>query len=399
MMARTLAVVTQEQLARQAPAVAERFAAWPTSNLAEMVPARRLRVGDHVRVRPGAAVPADGVVVEGASELDERLLTGESRPQPKRAGDALTGGSLNVGSPLVMRMTRVGADTVLAGILRLLDRAAGERPRIARSADRVAQHFVLALLVTAALVAAVWYQIDAARALWVTVAVLVVSCPCALALATPTALAAATGALHAHGVLVTRGDALENLARATDFVFDKTGTLTAGIMQLVGVMPLAAGDKLHTRDQCLALAAALETGFGHPIARAFIFAAPASVQHRCSECRHVAGSGVEAVVDGTRLRLGTPQFAAGLNSQPLPPELAFVVDDVTVVALGDEQRWIALFTFADPLRAHVPTLVRELVRMGRQVHLVSGDRPQTARHIARELGIAAVLGGADIVRK
>ncbi len=182
-----------------------------------MIAASRLRAGDHVRVRPGAVVPADGVLVAGESELDEQLLTGESRPQPKRAGDALTGGSFNVGSPLVMRVTRVGADTVLAGILRLLDRAAGERPRIARSADRVAQYFVLALLVIAAAVAVVWYQIDPARALWVTVSVLVVSCPCALSLATPTALAAATGALHAHGVLVTRGDALENLAAATAF--------------------------------------------------------------------------------------------------------------------------------------------------------------------------------------
>ena len=142
-----------------------------------------------------------------------------------------------------------------------------------------------------------WYQLDAARALWVTVAVLVVSCPCALSLATPAALAAATGALHAHGVLITRGNALESLAHATHFVFDKTGTLTTGAMRLVEVTPLAGNRNERTRDDCLALAAALEAGSGHPIARALAAAAPASATHRCSEVNHVAGSGIEAVVD------------------------------------------------------------------------------------------------------
>lgn len=394
MTARTQAVATQEQLARQAPAVAERLVAWPTSNLAEMVPAGRLRVGDYVRVRPGAAVPADGCVVEGASELDERLLTGEARARPRHAGDTLIGGSFNIGSPLMMRITRVGAETVLAGIVRLLNRATQERPRITRGADRVAQNFVLALLLIAALVAAVWYQIDAGRALWVTVAVLVVSCPCALSLATPSALAAATGALHAHGVLVTRGDALENLARVTHFVFDKTGTLTAGGMRLLDVIPLAADIPPYSRRECLALAAALDADSQHPVARALAAAVPAPVLRMCSECKHVAGSGVEASVKGTRVRLGTPQFVASLSRRPLPRELSFVADDVTVVALGDEERWIALFTFADPLRAHARTLVRELARMGKQIHLVSGDRPEIARQIARELGIAVVHGGA-----
>lgn len=394
MTARARAAMTQEQLAQRAPAVAERFAAWPGSDLAEMVAAGRLRVGDHLRVRPGAAVPADGVVVDGASEVDESLLTGEARPQPKHAGDALTGGSLNVGNPLVMRVARVGADTMLAGILRLLDRAAGEKPRIARIADQVAQRFVLALLVIAAIVAAVWWQLDAARALWVTVAVLVVSCPCALSLATPAALAAATGALHEHGVLITRGNALESLARATHFVFDKTGTLTTGAMRLVEVTPFSGNTNARTRDDCLALAAALEAGSGHPIARALAAAAPPSAKYRCSGVNHVAGSGIEAVVGAVRVRLGAPQFVAALNGQPLPCELAFVADDVTVVALGDEHDWIALFTLADPLRPHARALVQELGQMGKQVHLLSGDRPQIAGHIARQLGIAAGLGGA-----
>jgi len=393
MTARARAAMTQEQLAQQVPAVAERFVAWPRSDIAEMVAASRLRVGDHLHMRPGATVPADGVVVDGASEVDERLLTGESWPRIKRAGDSLTGGSINVGNPLVMRVTRVGADTMLAGILRLLDRAAGEKPRLARYADRVAGHFVLALLVVAAVTAAVWYQLDAGRALWVTVAVLVVSCPCALSLATPTALAVATGALHEHGVLVTRGDALENLARATHVVFDKTGTLTTGSMRLLEVIPLAVNRGTRSRDESLALAARIEAGSEHPIARAIIAATGAGARGRCSEVDFVAGSGIEAVVDGARLRLGAPQFVAMLSGRPLPRELASIKDDVTVVGLGDERGWIALLTFSDPLRVHARSVVRDLIHMGKQVHLLSGDRPEIVRHVAASLGITTACGG------
>ncbi len=243
MTARANAVVTQERLAQQAPAVAERLTAWPVTDAVKSLAVGALIIGDHLRVRPGAAVPANGVLVQGASDFDEQLLTGESRPQARHAGMQVTGGSINVGNPVVMRVTLLGANTTLAGILRLLDRAASEQPRLARIADRIAQYFVLVLLVFAAAVAVIWYQLDAARALWVTVAVLVASCPCALSLATPAALAAAIGAVHAYGVLITRANALEGLARAMHFVFDKTGTLTAGALRLVNVTPRAgSGD-------------------------------------------------------------------------------------------------------------------------------------------------------------
>jgi len=392
MTARMRAVTTQEELARPAPAIAERFTAWPSAETV-MVAAGQLRSGDHVRVRPGSVVPADGVVAAGESELDERLLTGESRPQAKCAGDPLIGSSFNLGSPLVMRVTRVGRDTVLAGILRLLDRAVAERPRIARSADRVAQHFVLALLAVAAVVAVLWYQVDPARALWITVAVLVVSCPCALSLATPAAIAAATGALHEHGVLITRGDAIENLARATDFVFDKTGTLTTGAMRLTGVIPLATDGCRRSPDECLALAAALETGSNHPIARALVAAAGAAVSRCDAESTSVPGAGVEATRDGKRVRIGSAQFVAALGQRAPPSELDGLADDATAVALGDEAGWIALFTFADPLREHARAVVDELAAMGKTVHLVSGDRRQIVAHVARSLGIAARSGG------
>ena len=176
MMLRQRALATQEELARPAPATAERFAAWPQGQTA-LVAAAGLQAGDYVRVRAGANIPADGTVVAGESEVDERLLTGESRPQIKRVGDTLTGGTFNLAGALVMQVSRAGGDTVLAGILRLLERAVSERPAIARSADRVARHFVTALLALAAVVGVLWYQVDPERAFLITVAVLVVSCP------------------------------------------------------------------------------------------------------------------------------------------------------------------------------------------------------------------------------
>ena len=392
--ARNRALATQERLAQQSPAVAERYPAWPAVDSAELVAAGSLRVGDHVRIGPGAVVPADGRVVQGASEVDESLLTGEARPRAKRGGDALTGGSFNVANPLIMRVTQVGANTVLSAILRLLERAHAERPRLALSADRVTRHFVLALLVIAAVTAAAWYRIDPAHALWVTIAVLVVSCPCALALATPAALATAMSALQAQGVLITRGNALESLAQSTDIVFDKTGTLTTGNMSVVGVFPIAGCGAMRTRDECLALAAQLEAGSAHPIARAFAAAAPAAALPICAGAAHSAGDGIEATVEGVRMRIGKPWFVAGLTRQPPPRELAHVANDVSVVALGDARGWIALFTLADQLRPYARAVVRELTRMGKRVHLVSGDRAQVVEHTARQLEITAVCGGA-----
>ena len=389
MTARARAAVAQERLARQTPAVAERLAAWPASGLAEMVSVADVVAGNHLRVRPGALIPADGVLVEGASYVDERFLTGESRPQSKRIGDFLAGGSINAGNPLVMRVTRVGADSILGGILRLLDRAAAEKPRLARYADQVAQYFVLALLAVAAVVAAVWLKIEAGHALWVTVAVLVVSCPCALSLATPAALAAATAALHERGVLIARGDALENLARSTDFVFDKTGTLTTGVMRLVEVKTFSA----RTGDECIALAARIESASVHPIARALVAAAGDPAVENCRETTDTAGAGVEAIVNGRRVRLGTPQFVAALTGTPPPHEFESIPDDLTMAALGDESGWAALFLFADPLRGGARELVDKLSRMGARVHLLSGDRPQIVEHVARSLGIDRTCGG------
>ncbi|MBX3666616.1 MAG: cadmium-translocating P-type ATPase [Burkholderiales bacterium] len=387
MEARAKAVRTQERLVRLVPATAERMLGDGTG---ERVAAAALRPGDLVRVRPGETIPADGVVVEGNSKSDEALLTGESRPVAKRPGDSLTGGAMNLDGVVVMRVTRIGEDTVLAGIVRLMDRAQAEKPRIAQLADRVAGWFVAILLLLTLATFAVWWQIDAQRALWVAVSMLVVTCPCALSLATPAALTAATGAAYRAGVLVTRGTALETLARATHFVFDKTGTLTSGRMALADVKTLAT----ETRAECLALAAALESWSEHPVGLALVAAANGA-HPVAGGVRAVTGRGIEGTVGGRLLRVGSPQFVAELHGQALPGDLECVPDAIAVVALGDERGWIALFLLDDVVRHDAAALVRGLGGCGAQVALLSGDRRQRVAHTAFELGIAEFLGAAS----
>lgn len=390
--ARSRVAEEQDRLVRGTPAVAERLDRFPVPIRQDKVAAASLQRGDYVLVRPGTAVPADGCVVDGMSAVDESLLTGESRPIAKRAGDRLTGGAINLHGPLTMRVERVGEDTALAGIVRLMDRAQTEKPRIAEVADRVASWFVAALLALTAIVAIAWYAIDPARALWVAVALLVVTCPCALALATPAALVAATGRLYRCGVLVARGHALETLARATHYVFDKTGTLTQGKMTLVGVLPLRDED----RARCLAMAATLEAQSEHPIGRAIAAAAADGwAREAVSSVLNAPGKGVEGRVNGRRMRIGSPDFVAELTSRPLPDDLLFVSDDVTAVALGDERGWIALFTLGDALRPGARRVVAELRRLGKTVCLLSGDRTAAVQRMARELGIENALGGAS----
>ena len=391
MMARQKAARSVETLARAIPAFATRLAAWPcgAADVAgERVAVAELRAGDAVQVKPGETIPADGSVLDGESAADESLLTGESRPVPKRAGDVLTGGSVNTASPLVMRVERVGEATRVAAIQRLMERAAAEKPRLVEMADRVAGHFILALLVLAVATALAWWWIDASRALWIFVAVLVVSCPCALSLATPAALTVATGALAARGVLVTRGHAIEALARTDRFVFDKTGTLTVGRMELVEVMAIQ-GDSGRAR----ALAAALERGSEHPIARALaVGAVDAGIE--VDGLRAITGAGVEGRIEGSVWRLGRPEFVATLHDREVPREVETIVGaGDTVIALGDAEGWKAFFRLSDSLRPEASTMVEKLSAAGISLSIFSGDSPAAAGRIGAALGIADVRGG------
>ncbi|MBL8485333.1 MAG: heavy metal translocating P-type ATPase, partial [Rhodocyclaceae bacterium] len=388
LVARQRAVRGVEALSRAVPALAQRLSAWPARQV-EQVAVNALAPGDHVLIEAGATIPADGVVVEGLSQTDESLLTGESSPIPKQPGDAVTGGAVNVASPLVMRVLRVGEQTRLAAIVQLMERAAQEKPRLAQMADRVASRFVLALLVLAAVTAGFWLWFDASRALQVFVAVLVVSCPCALSLATPAALSSATAALSGLGVLVTRAHAIETLARATHVAFDKTGTLTLGRMRLAS-FEVYRGDP----GRALALAAALEHGSGHAIGRALEAEVPAAASLPELEGLHATpGQGMEARYACMRVRIGRPAFVAELHGKPWPEPKQRGSGAATLVALGDERGWIAAFRLADELRPGARELMDGLKADGIKVYILSGDSPASALVLGEQLGIADVHGG------
>lgn len=386
MTARHRAGQISEALVRMLPATATRLDADGSESV---VPIAELVPGDRVLVRPGETIPADGRVEDGASSVDESLLTGESLPVPRQRGEALIGGAVNVESPLVMRVEKVGADTVLSAIVRLLDRAQGEKPRLALLADRIAGWFVAALLAVAAGVFLTWWSLrDFDTAFRIMLSVLVVTCPCALSLATPTAIIAATGALTRLGVLTTRGHALETLARTTHVIFDKTGTLTYGRPQVVAVEPVGVG--LEPR-RCLALAAALERGSEHPIGRALTAAAGAATE-AATDLRNTPGSGVEGWIGGRRYRVGRPEFVLAASDRAVVSRTDLGVSS-TWVALGDDSGPLAWFELTDTLRPGAAAAVSALKARGLVVELLSGDRPEAVAHVAEELAIARAEGG------
>ena len=390
MLARQKAVRGVEELGKVLPSFAERLAGWPQRASGERVPTSQLAPGDIVRVRPGEVVPADGVVVEGVGEVNESLLTGESLPVPKAVGARLTGGSINVSSPLLLRVQQTGDATRLAAIRRLMERAASEKPRIATQSDRVAAYFIVTLLVLAGITGVAWYFIDAERALWVFVSVLVVACPCALSLATPTALTVATDALARMGVLVTRGHAIETLAKASHFVFDKTGTLTYGHMKVEELHALGPLDERGLRE----LAAAIEQGSEHPVASALRKAAEGLCLPLVSDVQAETGQGMRGRVDGEEVWIGRPDYVAAKIGQPLPAVLdEFAARGGTVIALARRSGWLGLFRLADVVREEAGVLTRRLAAERARMSVLSGDNAAVVARVAGGLGIDDARGG------
>jgi Cu2+-exporting ATPase len=385
--ARQRAARVIEGLADRQPVTAERVADYPLDRRTERVAASRLVAGDVVLVKAGSAAPADGVVIEGRSRFDESLVTGESRPVERAVGGPIIGGAQNVAGAVLMRVERVGADTWMAGIARLIERASAERPRLVLLAERYAGAFVAAILALAAIALVGWWQVSHERAIGAAIAILVVTCPCALSLATPLALSAATASLARRGVLVAAPDALERIAAIDHLALDKTGTLTVGRLALVEVQPLAGLD----RARCLALAARLDAHAAHPMAQALraAFASATgddAAAEAPSDLHEVAGAGVEARVDGRRVRLGAAAFAGALHGQPLPPVLA--TDAQGLALLADDDGWIAAFTFADVVRAEAAGVLDDLRARGIGASILSGDRPAAVAAVAARLGIA-----------
>lgn len=394
MVARQQAVSVTEALAKMMPTFAERVPGWLAGQReTEKVVAAELLAGDVVLIRPGATIPADGRVLEGESAVNESLLTGESVPVAKRVGDEVTGGAINADSPLFVRVEQVGEGSRLSSILRLMERAASERPRIVEVADRVAAKFVGIVLLVSLVCAVFWWEHDKAQALWVTVSVLVVTCPCALSLATPIALTVASGTLARHGLLVTRGHAVETLARATHFVFDKTGTVTTGQMTLLETLPLGA----LGADEALGLAAGLESGSEHPLSQALRRGAKERglTALAVQELQHVAGQGIAADIDGVSYRIGRPGYVQELAGVALPAVgEALLARPETVIALGRAGEWLALFLIGDALRPEAREVIAALHEAGAKVLLLTGDAEGVARRVGEELGVDVVRAQA-----
>ncbi|HWJ07046.1 MAG TPA: heavy metal translocating P-type ATPase [Steroidobacteraceae bacterium] len=374
MVARHRAGSVTDALARLAPVTARRVHA---DDSIEDVQAVELQPGDELLVRTGEIFAADGVVVtEADGRVDESMLTGESTPIAKTRGAAVRAGTQNLGAPLRVRVTAVAGQTVLAGIVALLERAQAERPRLAKVADRAASWFLSRILVGAALVFAVWWFIDPAQAFPATLAVLVVTCPCALSLATPAVLAAATSDLARRGVLVAHTDAFEALAKATHVLWDKTGTLTRGLVRVEEVQPL----RDLSAEQCFGLAVSLERLSEHPIARAFV--ADGATVPTATDVAVAAGQGLEGTIDGRRVRIGTRDYALSLD--PRSSDASDGGAAGSWVWLGDAEGLLAGFRLTDPIRAEAADTVQAFAALGLPSEIVSGDaEPAVAALAAR----------------
>ncbi|WP_421227553.1 heavy metal translocating P-type ATPase [Aeromonas enteropelogenes] len=376
---------------------ARRKASESSSNLARLVPimatrideegehevaAKTLQIGDRVRVLAGATLPADGIIVRGEASLNESMLTGEQLPLLKGHGDQVYAGTINTDAPLEIRVSHRIEESRIAQIMRLQDHALDDKPAIAQMADVLSRHFILVLLIIAALVWTFWHFHQPEQAFWITLAVLVATCPCALSLATPTALTSATAHLTRSGILLRRGHVLDVLTKANRVVMDKTGTLTTGEIRLCHTQVL--GDR--NAEHCLAIARALEAQSEHPIARAFRLPSDGiALLPHASDITPVIGHGVTGIVDGVRYRIGSAGWL-GLGDDLISPRGLSIY-------LADERQVLARFELEDTLRPDAKALIVALKAAGLQTTILTGDSSAQADEIARELGVDELIKG------
>lgn len=376
--ARRKASESSSNLARLVPIMATRIDADGEHEMA----AKTLRVGDRVRVLAGATLPADGIITLGQASLNEAMLTGEQLPLLKQAGDPVFAGTINTDAPLEIRVSHPIEESRLAQIMRLQDHALDDKPAIAQLADVLSRHFILVLLLIAAAVWTFWHFHAPERAFWVTLSVLVATCPCALSLATPTALTSATAHLTRSGILLRRGHVLDILTKANRVVMDKTGTLTTGNISLVAIQPLAG----LAETDCLAIARALEAYSEHPIARAFRNTGEKeAAQLAASEVTPVIGHGIQGRIAGKHYRIGSARWLALADEQEATEGLA--------IYLADETGPLARFILADTVRADAGALIQAFKAAGLQTTILTGDSSPQADVVARELGVDELVKG------
>jgi len=360
------------------------------------IPIEQVGLDETVRVRPGEKVPVDGMILDGHSNIDESMLTGEPLPVAKQVGDEVTGGTLNTSGTFLLKTTRIGEDTVLARIIDMVRRAQNTKPEIGRLADRISAVFVPVVLIIAVITFLAWFNIGpspkASFALVATMTVLVIACPCALGLATPISIIVGVGKAAESGILIRNGEALQQASRLTTVVLDKTGTVTEGRPAVVAVH--TAVD--WTEDELLRIAASVEAGSEHPLAQAVVAAARAKHPElpKADRFEAIAGHGVRARVEGRTVLLGNPR----LMTQESVDVKALRDRGETAARLGQTPIYVAIdgrcagiVAIADPVKADSKSAIARLHALGRKVVMITGDNAATAQAVAREVGVDEVL--------
>ncbi|MCF8567060.1 heavy metal translocating P-type ATPase [Alicyclobacillus tolerans] len=356
------------------------------------VPVEDLRVDDVVRVRPGEKVPSDGMILEGTTFVDQSFLTGESMPVEKHPSDEVVGASVNQNQPFVMRVTKVGADTMLAQVIRLVDLAQGSKAPVQRLADKISGIFVPVVLVVALVTFLAWGIVAGwPHALIAGVAVLVIACPCSLGLATPTAIMVGTGMGAEAGILIKGGEHLENAHKVNTVVFDKTGTLTTGHPEVREVWTA----QNITQEELLRLAAAIESQSEHPLASAITKHATAKIPviPAATDVRAVTGMGVEGTLDGSQIRIGNRRWFMQLGIKEIPDRVLEHFEELawTAVLVAVDDQLLGILAISDAIKADAVQTVKDLTGMGIDVWLLTGDNRRTAEAVAKQVGIPNVM--------
>jgi len=358
-----------------------------------------LQPGDHVRVRPGEKIPVDGTIIDGASSVDESMLTGESIPVEKTAGDKVIGATVNQTGSFVVRVEKTGSETVLAQIVHMVAEAQRSRAPIQKVADRVAGYFVPAVIAVSVLTALIWAiwgpRPSLAFAVVNAVAVLIIACPCALGLATPMSIMVGVGRGAQAGVLIKDAEALETAEKITHLIVDKTGTLTAGKPQVTDVVAVDAFEE----SALLSLAATVELQSEHPLARAVVAEANQRgiALREAAQFQSITGAGIKGVVNGGDVLAGNQDFLQS-NRVVIPKELTEKADELSkqarsIVWVANDGRAVGIIGIADPVKEATPSAIQQLHLMGIRIVMATGDNPRTAQAVAERLQIDEVRAG------
>jgi len=358
-----------------------------------LIPVEEVAVGDIVIVRPGEKIPVDGVVISGASAVDESMITGESMPVEKKEGDMVIGATINGTGMLKFRATKVGKDTVLSQIIKLVEEAQGSKAPIQRFADRVSSYFVPAVVFISFTTFVAWYFVLGSgfpEALMFSIAVLVIACPCALGLATPTAVMVGTGKGAEMGILIKNGSALEKAGSIDIVVFDKTGTLTEGKPKVTDIVAFGS----YKEAEILKFAAIAEKGSEHPLAKAILEKVEVMEIPHADNFQAIPGQGVRATYRGSSIIIGTKKFIenSGVKISHLEQEIKRLEEEgKTVMIVSINGKAYGVIAVADVIKEHAKEAVEKIKASGREVAMITGDNKTTARAIASQLGIERVL--------